>query len=115
MSRESEEYRAAAQASRAARHRFLDNLADTRARFEPDRLKRDIGDAAKRQAEIAKMKAEDMAREHPVAIGAAAAGLIAWLFRRPIAALSRLLGVKAANAWRTRNERRQDDADQEES
>ena len=105
MSRKSDSYRAAAQRARLARHRFLDDLSDTRQRFRPARLKDDIGEAAAQQARIARMKAAQAARRHPYSIAAITAGITAYLFRKPLAALSRLIwvgGGKARQAWQDR-------------
>lgn len=94
-----EAYRAACARAIAARTRLNDSVAAARARMAPARLKQDARDHVVQTMTNASHRAARSVRAHPIAIGAAATALIAYLARRPLAALFGRLHVR----WKTRN------------
>ncbi|MDX3910002.1 MAG: hypothetical protein QHC67_09295 [Sphingobium sp.] len=78
------EYQAAVQRAEAKKASFLANTQLARARVSPSRLKDDAKSSAQKAWHDGNEKAQDTARQHPVAVGAAGVGLIAYLFRRPL-------------------------------
>lgn len=96
MSRE-DAFDAAVRRADMARTRFVGAVDTAKLRFAPERLKADARDKAEELAHAAGDKAKASVRNHPFIVGGAVTGVIAWLLRRPIAALSRWLYVKARN------------------
>ncbi|MBB3980979.1 hypothetical protein GGR44_000610 [Sphingobium fontiphilum] len=94
-----ESYRAACARAIAARTRLNDSVAVARVRLTPARLKRDARDQAVQTVTDAGHRAVRSVRAHPVATAAAATAFIAYLARRPLAALFGRLHVR----WKTRN------------
>ena len=109
MSREIKAYRAAARRSEAARAQFLEDLGAVKTSVSPRRLKAQIRTSAEERAQLAAMAAKRGLRRHGWTIGGVVAALVAWRFRRPLAALSGRLWVNAQTLWRRYQERRQDD------
>ncbi|WHO40643.1 hypothetical protein PMI04_008665 [Sphingobium sp. AP49] len=93
MSRE-QAYRAATEQALALRTQALTSLADARARIAPARLKADA------EAKVTATALDGIAyvgakvQQRPVATGAAATGLVLFLFRRPLTALFGRLYVR---------------------
>lgn len=93
MSRE-QAYRAATERASALRTQALTSLADARARIAPARLKADA------EAKVTATALDGIAyvgakvQQRPVATGAAATGLVLFLFRRPLTALFGRLYVR---------------------
>ena len=108
MSREVKAYRAATRRAEAARAQFLEDLGAVKTSVSPDRLKAEIRAGARERAHLAAMAAKRGARRHGWTIGAVVAALTAWRFRRPLAALSERLWVKAHTLWQRYQERRQE-------
>lgn len=96
MSRE-QAYRAATEQASALRIQALNSLTDARARIAPARLKADA------EAKVTATALDGIAyvgakvQQRPVATGAAATGLILFLFRRPLTALFGRLYVRLRN------------------
>jgi hypothetical protein len=98
-----EEYRAAALKAQASRLLFADALARARARLSPDRLKADTQAAINRAVQDGRKQARNAVRRHPLAIGLSLAALGAFLFRRPLMALSRRLYVLGQDLFSARS------------
>jgi hypothetical protein len=93
MSREQELDRAVRKAD-AARHTFMASWQDARGRFSPPRLRAEAREKANAALQDLRDQARQSVRSHPLIAGGTLVAVIGWLFRRPIAALSRRLYVK---------------------
>ncbi|WP_336961157.1 hypothetical protein [Sphingobium aquiterrae] len=109
-----EDYLAASSRAAAARATLLADVAEARSRLSPDRLKSDLVDQASVQARTMAKGAGKAARAHPWALGAVAAAIFGWIFRRPITALSCRLFVQARDRIGRYRERRSDTDSREE-
>ncbi|EQB30704.1 hypothetical protein [Sphingobium ummariense] len=87
------DYKAATARAREARAHFLTSAQAARDRITPARLKQDA--QAQAADVVGRMAAK--ARQRPIAIGTAAAALLAYLARRPLAALFGRLYVRLRN------------------
>lgn len=97
-----EHYLQAEERARIAHARFLGALSVARARVAPARLKADVQAKLSEAASEAASRTRATAARHPFAIGALIAAFTAWLFRRPLGALSRHLFVLGRNRRRAR-------------
>jgi hypothetical protein len=95
-------YRLASDRAKAARLRLDDAIGIARSRLAPARLKADAKDAAADAVRGLGVKARTTVANHPVTTGALIFGFFAWLFRRPLAALSRRLYVVGRDSYRAR-------------
>lgn len=94
-----EHYRSASRDADAKKARFLGDVEIAKARVSPTRLKQDVKEKAGAAFNDASERAQDGLRRHPVAIGAAVAGVAAYVFRRPLAALSERVVDYARDHW----------------
>jgi len=108
------EYLAASSRAEAAKASLLADVAQARTRLSPDRLKSDLMSQVSAQARTIAKGAGNGARSHPWALGAVAAAIFGWIFRRPIAALSCTLFVQARDRIARYRERRSGRDSQEE-
>ncbi|WP_164847332.1 hypothetical protein [Sphingobium algorifonticola] len=83
------DYRAAIRRAEEQRARLIADARAFGARIAPERLKADVREQIRTAVSDAGTRAKATVRSHPVAAGAIGAGLLAWLFRRPI---GRLIG-----------------------
>jgi len=105
------DYGLATRRARAARERFLDDLSATKARVAPARLTADLREAAHVKADIAKLRASQVVRDHRLGIAAVVLAALSYSFRRPLAALSRRSWVALNTAWTTWRDRRSNDGE----
>ena len=87
-------YRAATERAEARRAALLDSLAATRARVTPAKLGADAKNRLTQGMAAFGTKASETVRERPVVTATTAAAVVAYLARRPIAALFRRLYVR---------------------
>lgn len=88
MSVDTQDVRTANARADAARERFRGALAFAKTRASPSRIKQDVIDGAKTRIGEAEQAVQTTVRRHPVAISSAVAGLLAFLFRKPLATLA---------------------------
>lgn len=96
MSRE-QAYREATERAIHLRSKAVLSLADAQARIAPDRLKADAEAKITATALDGVAYVGAKARQRPVATGAAATGIVLFLFRRPLTALFGRLFVRLRN------------------
>ncbi|MEJ7927665.1 hypothetical protein WG908_12975 [Sphingobium sp. AN641] len=89
-----EAYRAATERAEARRAALLDSIAAATARVTPARLRADAKDKVTQGMMALGTKTGDMVRDRPVMVAATASALVAYLARRPIAALFKRLYVR---------------------
>lgn len=94
-----DQYRASARDAEAKKARFLGDVQIAKARLSPARLTQDVKDKASAAFNDASTRAQDGIRQHPVAAGAAAVGVAAYILRRPLAALSERAVLYARDNW----------------
>lgn len=109
MSPDHEKYQAASRRAEATRERFFADLAATRDRVRPARLKADAQAGVAKAATLAGAKAVGVVKARPFTFGAILASLIAIILRKPLTALSRSLLVSGRRAWHARMDRRSND------
>ncbi|CAN5450067.1 hypothetical protein BH10PSE14_BH10PSE14_17680 [soil metagenome] len=98
-----EKYRAATLRAETSRLLLADAWSTARERVSSERLKADAQARLKWAVDEGRAQARAAIRRHPLAIGLGAAGLLTFLFRRPLMALSRRLFVLGRNGFRARN------------
>jgi len=104
-------YRLAVERAEQARARFLSDLGATRNRASPGRLMQDVRNGAKARAKLAGVRTLGALQDRRVGIGAVVLVIAAFIFRRPIAALSRRSWVGLRSLWTAFRQRRQDDGE----
>ncbi len=82
-----QEYQAAVIRAQEKRARLIGRAGSFKSRISPARLKADAKAGVREVLHDTKIRAKSAARRHPVAVGIVGTGLVAWLFRRPIARL----------------------------
>ena len=90
-------YREACARADAARARLIASAGEAKARSAPARLKQDAMAAATGAVLDGMARGAAQARQHPVALGAAAGAFLLYLARRPLAALFGRLYVRVAS------------------
>lgn len=86
--------------AQAARTEFRTALFGAKGRLSPSRLREDATIAATQRFDQATGTLRDTARSHPAILASAAAGGLAFLFRRPLVRLTRRAAAATAEAWR---------------
>lgn len=81
------DYQAAVLRAEEQRARLIGKAQAFKARISPARLKADAKASVQDALHDTKIRAKSAVRRHPVAVGIVGTGLVAWLFRRPIARL----------------------------
>ena len=76
---------------------FLSSVSAAKERVKPGRLKQDIKEKAANGIHNGRLYLTDKVRQQPVAVGATAAALLIYLFRRPISALLKKTYVRITN------------------
>jgi hypothetical protein len=99
-----ERYRLSNVQVRAARARFLNDVAAAKARLAPDRLKAEARAAAVKAVTDVRREVRSTAAAHPLAIGAIVTTIVVVIFRKPLLALSRTLYVSFRNRRRSEAE-----------
>lgn len=79
-----QEYLAAVQDAETKKASFLANAQIARARVSPSRLKNDTKTKLCDAVIAGRKKTTETVQTHPVAVGLAGAGIVAFLFRRPL-------------------------------
>lgn len=105
-------YRNAELEAKVARADFMRSVDEARARLSPGRLKKDATRQLRQIADNAQRETIESARKHPFIIGGVTATVIAWIFRRPLMALSQRAGVSIRKAWDARNRKKQEMSDE---
>lgn len=82
-----EQYRQATAAAQERKAQFLSSVSAAKARVKPGRLKQDFKEKAANGIHNGRAYVTDKVKQQPVAVGATAAALLIYLFRRPISAL----------------------------
>lgn len=86
--------------AQAARTEFRTALFGAKGRLSPSRLREDATIAATERIDRTAGTLRDTARAHPGILASAAAGGLAFLFRHPLARLTRRAAAAIAEAWR---------------
>jgi hypothetical protein len=97
-----EQYQQAEERARIARVRFMGALSVARSRVTPARLKANAQAKLSQATSHAASRARATVVRHPFTTGSVLAALAAWLFRRPLGALSRHLFVRGRDWYRAR-------------
>lgn len=99
-----QEYIAAVQSADTKRESFLANAQIARNRISPSRLKSDVKSKVHDAVESGRQKGKDVLHTHPVAVGVIGAGVVAYLFRRPLCRLVKRVSSRSTEpdpvGWR---------------
>lgn len=99
---QSTKYRQAERDADAARAAFLQSLRHARERLTPGSLKADATQMLQQAITSARQEATITARKHLFIVVGIITGVIVFLARKPLMALSRRAGVSIRKAWRAR-------------
>lgn len=89
-----EEYLVAVATAETKKQSFFANAQIARARVSPKRLKNDAKAKLGHAIQTGREKASDTVQHHPVATGFVGAGIVAYLFRRPLYRMTRRLWIR---------------------
>ncbi len=92
-----EQYRRAVARVEQQKAQFMSSASAAKERVKPGRLKQDIKDKMSNGVCNGRAYVTETVKQQPIAVGATAAALVIYLFRRPISALFKRTYVRLTN------------------